>query len=215
MENTLETLFESADRFFKQGSFLESLFCYRDALQHPEASDKGLELAYWGAGESIMNLGLFYEAVPYLKEAIKRNDQDYNYYYLLADCYLKLLQTKEAQKHLNRSLELKPNHPELLRCLGWSYILEKKSRQGISLLKKSLSLEENNLRTLCDLAVAYMNLHNHRQSQMIIERAKKISPRDPMVLDIEAANKHFGAAYRQLTKGGLFKSRRANKSYQS
>lgn len=215
MENQLQILFESADRHFHQGKPLESLFCYHDILQNPEATEKSLELAYWGAGESLMNLGLFGEAVPYLKESLKRNDEDFNYHYLLADCYLKLLKPQEAQAHLLKSLDLNPQHPELLRALGWSYILQRKSGQGINLLKKSLSLEKDNVRTLCDLAVAYMNLHNHRQSQEIIERAKKISPRDPIVLDIEAANKHFAHLTRDLPKSPRFKTKDRKETYQS
>lgn len=207
MESQLEILFESADRFFRSGNLLESLFCYRDILQSREVNNKGLELAFWGAGESLMNLGLHYEALSYLKEAVRYNDRDYNYYYLLAECYLKLLQPQEAQKYLNQSLNLKPDHPELLRCLGWSYILEKKNQQGISLLKKSLELESNNLRTLCDLAVAYMNNHNYRESQKVIDRAKKLDPQDPMILDVEAANRHFAQLYRQFSKKAGLKTR--------
>lgn len=214
MENRLEILFESADRHFRQGKPLDSLFCYHNILQNLEASEKSMELAYWGAGESLMNLGLFGEAIGYLKEALKRNDQDFNYHYLLADCFLKLMKPQEAQVHLLKSLELNPQHPELLRALGWSYILQRKSGQGISLLKKSLSLESDNVRTLCDLAVAYMNLHNHRQSQEIIERAKKISPHDPIVLDIEAANKHFAHLVDDLSKSSRSKTRDKKETHQ-
>jgi Flp pilus assembly protein TadD len=69
-----------------------------------------------------------------------------------------------------------PNHPEILRCLGWSFYNENRKNQGIAVLERSKTLSPTDPNILCDLGVCYMNSADFDKAQELFEQVIKIDP---------------------------------------
>jgi Flp pilus assembly protein TadD len=81
--------------------------------------------------------------------------------------------------HLKEANRLKPNNPEILRCLGWVLFNINQRPQGVVTLERSLNLDRDNTLTLCDLGVAYLELKNFSKARALFGRALDLDPTNP------------------------------------
>ena len=79
-------------------------------------------------------------------------------------------------EELTKADEISPNHPEILRCLGWAVYNANRRTQGISLLERSRNLSPFDPNILCDLGVCYMNSLQHQEAEEVFKAALKIDP---------------------------------------
>lgn len=71
---------------------------------------------------------------------------------------------------------LEQNHPEILRCLGWSLFNTGKTVEGVVTLERSLNLEQDNPLTLCDLGVVCLQLEEYAKAKSLFKRALDVDP---------------------------------------
>jgi tetratricopeptide (TPR) repeat protein len=119
----------------------------------------------------------FEEAEKALREATRITKKSANAHYLFGFLLSQQQKWGASVKELQEADFQSPNHPEILRCLGWSYHNQnRKSAQGIALIERSRTLSPNDPNILCDLGVCYMNSQQHERAQQIFRRVIEIAP---------------------------------------
>ena len=92
--------------------------------------------------------------------------------------FLYSLQEKwnKSVEELERANEVAPNHPEILRCLGWSLYNENRGQKGLAILERSESLRPSDPNILCDLGVCYMNSKYFSRARETFEKVVDLNP---------------------------------------
>lgn len=115
---------------------------------------------------------------------------DWRLYYLRGAAYERADRWPEAQADLNKALELKPDDPELLNYVGYSWVYRnQKVKEGLELIQKAVGLDPDNGAYVDSLGWAYYQLGDYRRAVEQLERAAELLPGDPEV------NEHLGDAY--------------------
>ncbi len=108
-------------------------------------------------GDNYLSLRQFPNAIKALKQAKRVNPKSANAHYLLGFAYSSVNEWKESIYELEIADSMEPNHPEILRCLGWSVYHYGEKERGIVLLKRATMMSPDDIFILCDLGVCYLN----------------------------------------------------------
>jgi Flp pilus assembly protein TadD len=115
---------------------------------------------------------------------------DWRLYYLRGAAYERANQWPQAQADLNKALALKPDDPELLNYIGYSWVSRnQKVKDGLGLIQKAVGLDPDNGAYVDSLGWAYYQLGDYRRAVEQLERAAELLPGDPEI------NEHLGDAY--------------------
>lgn len=127
-------------------------------------------------GDNYLSLRQFDKAIAALKHAKRVSPKSANAHYLLGFAYSAVNEWKESIYELEIADSLEPNHPEILRCLGWSvYHYGDKSR-GIVLLKRANIMSPDDIFILCDLGVCYLNNRDFNKAEEVFNQVLQIEP---------------------------------------
>lgn len=133
--------------------------------------------AFEELGDNFLSLKRFIESEKALRESIRISPKSANAHYLLGFLFSQQQNWKASVKELQEADSQSPNHPEILRCLGWSFHNQnRKSAQGVALIERSQNLSPNDPNILCDLGVCYMNSEQHERAQKVFRRVIEIAP---------------------------------------
>ena len=145
--------------------------------------------------ENYAELANFYKENEYYKESIKYYSlalkvisQDHSLIpkilYRRGSSYERLGDWENAEKDLLDSLKILPNQPHVLNYLGYSWIdkginLDK----GLEMIKKAVSLTENDGYIIDSLGWAYYVKENYVEAELHLQRAVELLPLDPIIND--------------------------------
>ena len=133
--------------------------------------------AFEELGDNYISLRKINKARKALQEGIRVNPKSANGHYLLGFLYSLEQKWEASVEELEIADNLSPNHPEILRCLGWSYHnFNRRSQRGLAILERSNNLAPNDPNILCDLGVCHMNSNNAKKAEEIFEKVLKINP---------------------------------------
>lgn len=132
--------------------------------------------AYEEIGDNYMSLREIKKAEKALQHAMKLNPKSANGHYLLG--FLFSLQHKwtSSVEELRQADDLFPNHPEILRCLGWAIYNCNRQTQGIAVLERSKTLSPNDVNIICDLGVCYMNSQKIEEARKAFGKVMELAP---------------------------------------
>ncbi len=151
--------------------------------------------AYEEMGDNYLSTQQPEKAEKALSQALKLNPRSSNGHYLMGF----LLSMKEDWSHsveeLTKADEISPNHPEILRCLGWAVYNANRRTQGICLLERSRNLSPFDPNILCDLGVCYMNSMQPEEAEDVFKKALQIDPKSEQAREC--------LAVLEAMKGGL------------
>ncbi|MFH1670400.1 MAG: hypothetical protein ABIA92_02335 [Patescibacteria group bacterium] len=126
--------------------------------------------------DNELSLEHFNRASKAAKRAIALDKDSYTGYYILGFLHSRKEEWPEALKELQKANMLKPNNPEILRCLGWALFNGGQRTQGIVTLERSLNLDCENPLTLCDLGVIHLQVHNFVKAKALFLRTLDLDP---------------------------------------
>ncbi|MBI5755188.1 tetratricopeptide repeat protein [Candidatus Peregrinibacteria bacterium] len=152
---------------------------HREAIQICEkilGDDLKCLEAFEEIGDNYLSLKEYEKAEKALLQALVMNPMSANANYLLGFVYSSLAQWKKSISHLEKADDIQRNHPEILRCLGWSIFHGGQRKKGIILLERSLHLAPNDCLILCDLGVCYLNDRNFDRSINLFSKALQMEP---------------------------------------
>ncbi len=170
-QSTLERL-EKAEQLKMAGQHKEAL----DILETLLAEDPQNVSALEEIADNELSLDHFGRAQKAAKQAIELDGDSYTGYYILGFLSSRKCEWNDALKLLQKANTLKPNNPEILRCLGWYLFSGGHITQGIVTLERSLNLYSENTMTLCDLGVTHLQVRNFAKAKSLFSRTLDLDP---------------------------------------
>lgn len=174
-------LLEQAERFKIEGAFEDAIALLEQII----AGDLSCGAAYEELGDNYLSLRELGKSRRALEHAVKLNDESANAFYLLGFlCSLELL-WKDSVIALQKADQLHPNHPEILRCMGWSLFNAGERAQGTSVLERAHNLNNDDINIMCDLGVCYMNLSEYGKATNLFRRVIASAPESEQAQECE------------------------------
>ena len=171
-EEKIQEILEEADSLKLEGKHVEAIgLCEIILAENPECAE-----AYEEIGDNYISLRKLDKAEKALKQALKIDSQSPNAAYLMGFLYSCKRDWKNSIAFLEKADEIKPNHSEILRCLGWSYFMGGNTARGVILLERAKTLSPDDVFILTDLGVCYLNQKEIEKALPIFRRVLEIDP---------------------------------------
>ncbi len=171
-DDSVQKLLVQAEQSKRDGDFASAIQTLHQVIVAvPECTE-----AYEELGDNFLSLRKLSEAEKAISQALKINSCSANAHYLLGFLYSLEQKWQKSIEELQRADQLLPNHPEILRCLGWSVYNGNRSAQGIAVLERSEALSPADPNILCDLGVCYLNSALFTKAKETFERVIRIAP---------------------------------------
>jgi tetratricopeptide (TPR) repeat protein len=130
------------------------------------------------------------ESSEILNQLIKRSPADWRLYFGRAVSLEKLNRWAEAEADLQAALKLRPDEPELLNYLGYSWIDRGVHlKEAMAMVEKAVAANPRSGAMVDSLGWAYFKLGDYKQAVEKLEQAVELEAGDPDV------NDHLGDAY--------------------
>ena len=187
-------LIEEADKMKNEGKHNEAInICEKILLKDLHCVE-----AYEEIGDNYLSLRKYDKAEKALKQALKINKSSANSNYLLGFVYSCTGEWEPSVKLLEVADEFYPNHPEILRCLGWSMYHYGQKKRGIIILERSLFLAPNDPLILNDLGVLYLNEKNFEKSAQLFKKTLQVEPENQKAKECLNAVRFFQREFAKL-----------------
>ncbi len=167
-----------ADCYFEQGDWQEAINALNNSLR---AAPKQAETNY--------RLGMIYayhedyhKALICFQGCCQIKPRNSLYWEMKAEMHLQLEQLKEACRSFEKALRY-GGTPDVAARLAYCYVQNKQIKKGIKYYKLTLKYEPDHYDSLCNLAAVYQNEDRAKDALPLLEHAKNIYPKDPILLN--------------------------------
>ncbi|MFA4891201.1 MAG: tetratricopeptide repeat protein [Candidatus Gracilibacteria bacterium] len=189
-------LIEEADKLKNDGRHNDAIRVCEKLL----SSDLDCTEAYEEIGDNYLSLREYEKAEKALKQAIKLNSRSANAHYLLGFVHSCTGNFSLSVELLEVADELYPNHPEILRCLGWSMYHDSQKARGIVLLERALFLAPHDPLILNDLGVCHLNNKTFDRAADLFKKTLTIEPNNEKAKECLNAVQFFKREYDKLKR---------------
>jgi tetratricopeptide (TPR) repeat protein len=192
---------EEYSLIFKEAEKLKMEGKHEDAIKTVESvlhDNLHCTEAFEEIGDNYLSLREYDKAKKALKRAVKLNAKSANANYLLGFLYSATGDFKQSIKYLELSDNYESNHPEILRCLGWSLYHDGQRQRGVVLLERALNLSPRDALILSDLGVCYLNSKKFDRAATLFRRILEIEPSNEKARECLNAVKFFQNEYKKL-----------------
>lgn len=190
----IEKLLDKADTLKQEGKYKAAIKLCEKIL--------GLDLncveAYEEIGDNYISLRDLTRAKKALDHAVSLDPESANAHYLLgflASCQRKW---KSSIESLELADELRPNHPEVLRCLGFGLYSAGQRERGIILLERARALLPNDVFILTDLGTCYLTERKLDKALEAFQQVLEVDPQNKKARDCLLIVEEYSAAARRL-----------------
>lgn len=152
-------------------------------LEQVIISDMNCIEAYEELGDNYISLKKPLKARRALEQALRIDPTSPNAHYLLGFMFSIQEDWSNSVNELEKADAQAPNHPEILRCLGWSTYNSNRKNQGISILERAHHLNPFDANILCDLGVCYMNSFQYPRAEETFKLALKVDPNSTQAME--------------------------------
>jgi Flp pilus assembly protein TadD len=168
-----EAGFNQALRTFRAGEKRKAVAVLQEILRtHPDHAPSHELL-----GLALSELGDSSEALRQLREAVKLWPDQPVYWTNLAIFYIGQAQTDEAEKALNKSLDVQPS-ARAFRLLGLIRVEQQRGEEAVRLFRKALDLARDDVESWYHLGLAQQSLAHSDEALRCYEEALKRAPGD-------------------------------------
>jgi len=189
-------LIEEADKLKNDGRHGDAIRICEKLL----SSNLDCTEAYEEIGDNYLSLREYEKAAKALKQAIKLNSRSANAHYLLGFVHSCTGDFSLSVELLETADELYPNHPEILRCLGWSMYHDSQKARGIVLLERALFLAPHDPLILNDLGVCHLNNKTFERAAELFKKTLTIEPNNEKAKECLNAVQFFKREYDKLKR---------------
>lgn len=191
---TLERL-ERAEQLKLEGLYVEALMILEDLILEDPSNVAALE----EIADNELSLERYQRAEVAASQAVALDSSSYTGHYILGFLRSREGKWAEALPRLKEANRLKANNPEILRCLGWALLRSGSKPQGVVTLERALNLDHDNVLTLCDLGVAYVELQNFSKARALLLRTLDLDPQNNRARECLAAIERLEHAQQEKT----------------
>ncbi|MFA6528419.1 MAG: tetratricopeptide repeat protein [Candidatus Gracilibacteria bacterium] len=185
-----------ADKLKLEGHHKEAIkLCEKILLEDLECEE-----AYEEIGDNYLSLREFDKALKALNHALKLNPRSANSHYLKGFTFSAIGEWKKSIQELDEANSIQPNHPEILRCLGWSVFHGEDRTKGLVLLERALVMAKDDVLIICDLAVCYLNERKFERTIGLLNHALKVEPENKKARDCLQTALFFQKEFKKLNK---------------
>ncbi|VAX22651.1 hypothetical protein MNBD_IGNAVI01-2096 [hydrothermal vent metagenome] len=139
---------------------------------------KKVRKLYRSVGRRAYKKKKYAEAIPPLKEAFKLDPTCGEAAGLLAACYAKLGDEKNAEKYANKAISITPLLPDSYEAMAEIYKKKKEYKKAIEWYKKQYKVQPDSPGALEDIANIYVNQKKYDQAIDTYKKAVKVLPND-------------------------------------
>lgn len=193
-KQNIQLLIEEADKKKMQGQHLDAIKICEKVL----SGDLDCVEAYEEIGDNYLSLRQYEKAKKALVRAITLEPRSANANYLLGFVHSALAVWKRSIEFLERADEIQPNHPEILRCLGWSIFHDGQRKRGIIVLERALNLGKDDPLILSDLGICHLNDKNFERSAYLFKKLLEIEPNNEKAKECLNAVRFFQKEFKKL-----------------
>jgi len=193
-DEKLQQILDSADSLKAAGKHREAITLCEEIL----AEDPQCNEAYEEIGDNFISLRELSKAEKALQQAIKFAPDSANAAYLMGFLHSCRREWKASILMLEVADELKPNHSEILRCLGWSYFMSGDTARGVILLERAKTLVPDDVYVLTDLGVCYLNERKIEKALPIFRRVLEIDPNNEKARECLLIVEEYAASSKKL-----------------
>lgn len=159
------------------------------AVSHPD----NLEV-HGILGDTLRYAERWEEAAQAYSEIIDRLDparpNDWRFYYVRGISLERAKQWDRAERDFLKALELRPDHPDVLNYLGYTWVDQGKNlEQALEMIETAVELSPRNGYIVDSLGWAFYKLGRIEEAVEILEDAVNLLPADPEI------NDHLGDVY--------------------
>jgi tetratricopeptide (TPR) repeat protein len=195
MEETFDNpLIAEADKMKFEGKHMEAINLCENIL----IKDLDCVEAYEEIGDNYLSMRKYENAEKALIQAVKKNSNSPNANYLLGFVYSCINKWKESVHFLSIADRNFPNHPEILRCLGWSLYHDSDKVKGLILLERALFMAPHDPLVLNDLGVLYLNEKNFERAGFLFKKTLQIEPTNQKAKECLNAVKFFEREFNKI-----------------
>jgi len=185
---------QMADELKRQGRHQEAIgLCQKILMDDLDCTE-----AYEEIGDNYLSLKEYPKAMKALQRAVAVNPQSANGHYLIGFLHSAVGNYHKSILHLNEADEIQPNHPEILRCLGWSVFHGSSRKKGIVLLDRALQMSPYDTLVMCDLAVCYLNDRQFNNAIGLLKKALHLEPDNPKAQECLETAMFFKKEYKKI-----------------
>jgi len=187
-------LLAESDKLKMAGEHLEAIRICEKIL----ATDLDIEQAYEEIGDNFLSMREYDKAEKALIQALRLNPASANAHYLIGFAFSATGKWTDSIEHLETADRLQVNHPEILRCLGWSIFHSGEKKQGLVLLERALNLSPRDPLILSDLGICYLNDKDFDRANMLFRKVLEIEPDNEKIKECLYAVKFFKSEFKKF-----------------
>jgi len=195
-QEQIDRLLDRADQLKYDGKNREAVAVCEKIL----AIDLDCVQAYEEIGDNYISLRELEKAEKALQRALSIEPDSANAEYLMGFMESCRRAWRASIVHLERADELKPNHQEILRCLGWSLYSAGDKQRGIVILERALTLAPTDVFILTDLGVCHLTERNTERALEIFRKVLELDPDNQKARECLAVIEDYTAAARKFEK---------------
>ena len=169
--------------------FKEAKIALEEILNTKQDNIEALKLL----GLCNVNLGLFKEGKSNFETVVKYKNDDATSWFYLANCYDNLEDFLHAKTAYLEVIKLRENYMDAYKNLGVVYIKEKEPEKTVELVKKALTLVQDDYLLYYLVGTAYLSVKDFKNSIPYFEKALELNPSHAQIYN------NLGTAY--LTMG--------------
>lgn len=190
----LNPLIEEAEKKKLKGEHLDAIkLCEQILVQ-----DLNCVEAYEEIGDNYLSLRQYDKAKKALNRALQLHARSANANYLLGFVFSAIGSFKKSIEYLENADEIQPNHPEILRCLGWSIFHDGQHKRGLIILERALNLKNDDPLILSDLGICYLNEKNFDRSSILFKKVLAIEPNNEKARECLNAVRFFQKEFKKF-----------------
>ena len=145
-------------------------------------------------GDTLRGLERYAEAVPAYDRALdligEPDEQHWVVFFARGISHERVGQWPEAEADFRKALELRPEQPQVLNYLGYSFLeLQINLEEALDLIERAVALRPDSGHIIDSLGWGLYRLGRYREAVEHMERAVELMPVDPIV------NDHLGDVY--------------------
>lgn len=162
--------FYLANCYERQGDFITAKNAYLKVLElRPESTD-----TYKNLCALFIKLREHTNAIKYAETALKIDESDYIFDFLIGTALMDSKKFEEAIVPLNKALEKEPDKPEILNSLGTCYMALGNADKAIEIYNKVLQINPDNAVAYFNLGSVYQIKQKHEQAVKYFQKAAEL-----------------------------------------